>query len=86
MALLLCHITPSESDPGSVELTVLHTGVMACIIGAKDNATNIIQDSNVHWNKFCSYDEWKRSVEVCTRMSFSRFSIKIIYIDAQTIA
>ncbi|XP_022659042.1 PH domain leucine-rich repeat-containing protein phosphatase 2-like [Varroa destructor] len=63
MALLLCHITPSESDPGSVELTVLHTGVMACIIGAKDNATNIIQDSNVHWNKFCSYDEWKRSVE-----------------------
>lgn len=66
MALLLCHITPSDSDPGHLELTILHTGLMACITDERNKATNIIQRSNEHsnWDKLCLYEEWRRSAEV----------------------
>ncbi|XP_028966989.1 PH domain leucine-rich repeat-containing protein phosphatase 1 [Galendromus occidentalis] len=61
MSMILCHITPSEASPGFLELTILHSGAMSCIVGDMKNSSCPLQDATLDRTKFCVHQEWKSS-------------------------
>lgn len=64
MSMILCHIAASEASPGFLELTILHTGTMGCVIGDKKKSSCPLQDVTLDRTKFCVHQEWKSSAGV----------------------